>query len=116
MPILGVCLGHQAIGQAFGGKVVRARPRDARQDSTQLEHDGHGRVRGPARRAFRRRATTRWWSSATRCPPASRSRALDARTARSWACATETLPVEGVQFHPESLLTEHGHALLQEFL
>ena len=111
IPILGVCLGHQAIGQAFGGKIVRAKhvmhgkisPIDARRPR---------RVPRPALAALRRRATTRWRSSAVaaRVPRGHR----DADDGEIMGVRHRSWPVEGVQFHPEAILTEHGHALLAQ--
>ena len=113
-PILGVCLGHQCIGRG-ARRQGRARPAaDARQDLADPPRR-HGRVRGPAGavaghplpladRPGRGPAGHAW-----RSPPA-------ARRARSWRCAHREQPVVGVQFHPEAVLTEHGHALLRNFL
>ena len=113
MPVLGVCLGHQGIGLAFGGEVVRAPRADARQG---LDDPARrpGRLRGrlaavlgrPLSLAGRRRAAA----------GGARGRARAPRTARSWACAIATLPVHGVQFHPESVLTGEGRQLLRNFL
>ena len=85
---------------------------DARQDLADRRTTARACSRACPRRS-RRRATTRWRSSAPRCRTASRS-PRGPRTARSWALRHRELAVEGVQFHPESILTEHGHALLQE--
>jgi anthranilate synthase component 2 len=117
-PILGVCLGHQSIGQAYGGKVVRAgrimhgktspirtRPGRVRRLAGRLRGHALPLAGGGARLV----AEMRWKS-----PPGPRT--TMARSTRSWACATASIPVEGVQFHPESILTEHGHALLKNFL
>ena len=117
MPILGVCLGPPGIGQAFGGDVVRAQDDHARQD---LAHPPRraGRVRRPAATRYE---ATRYHSLVVERDTLPDCLEVTAwtetrRTARSWACATASMPVEGVQFHPESILTEHGHALLQNFL
>jgi anthranilate synthase component 2 len=113
VPLLGVCLGHQTIGEAFGGKVVRAGEIVHGKMGT-MHHEGQGMFRGlPS--PFQ---ATRYHSlivDAPRCPSALRS-PPGCRTARSWACATATLPIEGVQFHPESIASEHGHQLLRNFL
>ncbi len=113
-PVFGVCLGLQCIGQLYGGKVVRAPARDARQD---LVH------RAPAAPACspvspirsRPPATTRWWSTATRCPTASRSPPTS-DDGLVMGLRHRELDVEGVQFHPESVLTVGGHQLLANFL
>ena len=118
-PILGVCLGHQSIGQAYGGEVIRAQ--DIMHGKTsRIRHEGKGVFAGLPD-ALRGHALPLAGGGARhRCPTASRSppgpRTRTAPSTRSWACATATLPVEGVQFHPESILTEHGHALLKNFL
>jgi anthranilate synthase component II len=70
VPILGVCLGHQAIGQAFGGRVVRAR-QVMHGKVSRIRHDGRGVFAG-CRRTSSPRATTRWWWRETRCPRRSR--------------------------------------------
>jgi anthranilate synthase/aminodeoxychorismate synthase-like glutamine amidotransferase len=112
-PLLGVCLGHQAMGQAFGGNVVRA-PRLMHGRTSPIEHDGRGLFRGlPS--PFR---ATRYHSLIVE-----RSSVPDQLEISAWTAEGEimglrhkTLPLEGVQFHPESFLTEHGHALLGNFL
>ena len=114
VPILGVCLGHQAIGQAFGGKVVRAK-QVMHGKISRIRHDGQGRFRETPRPTSSPRATTRWWSSAPACPPASRSRA-ESEDGEIMGLRHRSLPVEGVQFHPEALLTEHGHEMLENFI
>ena len=113
MPILGVCLGHQAIGQAFGGKVVRA-PRVMHGKTSPIEHGGSGLFRGiPSPMQ-----ATRYHSLVVE--PASLPATLEvtARTAEGeiMALAHTSLPVWGVQFHPESILTVDGKRLLQNFL
>ena len=113
VPILGVCLGHQAIGQAFGGRVVHARTLMHGKTSP-IHHDGQGVFKGlPSPYT-----ATRYHSLAIErdsCP--------DELEVTAWTEDGEimgvrhrSLPVEGVQFHPESILTEHGHALLRNFL
>ena len=113
VPILGVCLGHQAIGQAFGGKVVHAQTLMHGKVS-RIHHGGKGVFAGlPSPYE-----ATRYHSLAierSTCPPE--------LEVTAWTDDGEImgvrhvgLPIEGVQFHPESILTEHGHALLRNFL
>jgi anthranilate synthase component 2 len=113
LPILGVCLGHQAIGHAFGGKVVRAgRLMHGKTDA--VHHTGAGVFAGlPS--PF---TATRYHSLAVQ-----RDSLPDCLEVTAWTDDGEimglrhrTLAVEGVQFHPESIATEHGHALLKNFL
>jgi anthranilate synthase/aminodeoxychorismate synthase-like glutamine amidotransferase len=113
IPILGVCLGHQAIGQAFGGKVVRA-PRVMHGKTSQIFHDGKGLFTGVPS-PFE---ATRYHSlviERTSVPP---DLEVTARTADEEIMAVRhrTLPVEGVQFHPESFLTTAGKDLLRNFV
>jgi len=113
VPILGVCLGHQAIGQAFGGKVIRA-PRLMHGRTSPILHEGQGVFAGiPS--PF---AATRYHSLIVE-----RGSLPDVLAPTAWTAEGElmgmrhrALDVEGVQFHPESFLTEHGHALLANFL
>ena len=113
VPILGVCLGHQAIGQAFGGRVVHAQTLMHGKTSP-IHHNGEGVFKGlPSPYT-----ATRYHSLAIErdsCP--------DELEVTAWTDDGEimgvrhrSLPVEGVQFHPESILTQHGHALLRNFL
>jgi anthranilate synthase component II len=113
VPILGVCLGHQAIGQAFGGKVVRAR-QVMHGKTSRVKHDGQG-VFASVPDEF---LATRYHSLVVE--KGSLPDCLVA-TARSedgeiMGLRHRTLPLEGVQFHPEALLTEHGHRMLQNFI
>lgn len=113
LPILGVCLGHQAMGQAFGGKVVRAQSLMHGKTSP-IEHDGRSVFAGlPS--PF---TATRYHSLAVE-----RASFPDVLEITAWTAdgeimglAHRTRPIHGVQFHPESILTEHGHALLANFL
>ncbi|HSD53050.1 MAG TPA: aminodeoxychorismate/anthranilate synthase component II [Burkholderiales bacterium] len=113
VPILGVCLGHQAIGQAFGGNVLHAKTLMHGKTSP-IHHTGAGVFRGlPS--PF---TATRYHSLAVE-----RAGLPDCLEVTAWTEDGEimglrhrTLPVEGVQFHPESILTEHGHAMLRNFL
>ncbi len=113
LPILGVCLGHQAIGEAFGGNVVRA-ARLMHGRTSPILHAGAGVFAGlPS--PF---AATRYHSLVVDWPSLP-----DVLVPTAWTAERELmgvrhrdLDVEGVQFHPESFLTEHGHAMLGRFL
>jgi len=117
-PILGVCLGHQAIGQAFGGKVVRAREVMHGKVSA-IEHRQQSVFYGlPS--PF---TATRYHSLVVERDSLPEDFELTAWTATADGAVDEimgiqhkTLPIEGVQFHPESILTEHGHTMLRNFL
>ncbi len=113
LPILGVCLGHQAIGQAFGGKVVRAR-QVMHGKTSRVQHDGKG-VFGGVPEAF---VATRYHSLVVEKTslPACLVPTAHAEDGEIMGLRHRTLPVEGVQFHPEALLTEHGHKMLQNFI
>ena len=114
IPILGVCLGHQAIGQAFGGR-RRARARAGARQALGGAPRGRPACSAASTAASRRRAIIRWWSTAQ--PPRRRSRSPPRpTTASSWGCSTPSTPVHGVQFHPESIASEHGHLILRNFL
>jgi anthranilate synthase component II len=113
IPILGVCLGHQAIGQAFGGEVGHARNVVHGKTST-ISHSGVGVFRGlPS--PF---VATRYHSLAIRRATLPECLEITAESddGEIMGVRHRELPVEGVQFHPESFLTEHGHALLRNFL
>ena len=113
VPILGVCLGHQAIGQAFGGKVVHAKTLMHGKVS-QIHHAGVGVFRGLPTPY----EATRYHSLAIErasCPPQLEVIAWT-EDGEIMGVRHRTLQVEGVQFHPESILTQHGHALLRNFL
>ncbi|MGH8223002.1 MAG: anthranilate synthase component II [Woeseiaceae bacterium] len=113
VPILGVCLGHQAIGQAFGGKVVRAR-QVMHGKTSSIRHDGLG-VFSQIENHFR---ATRYHSLAVEREslPGELIITAEAQDGEIMGLRHRRLPVEGVQFHPEALLTEHGHKLLQNFI
>ena len=113
MPILGVCLGHQAIGQAFGGKVVRARQVMHGKNST-VRHDGAGVFAGLPREF----SATRYHSLVVERAslPGCLAVSAEAEDGEIMGLRHRELPVQGVQFHPEALLSEHGHAMLKNFL
>ena len=113
IPILGVCLGHQAIGQAFGGEVVHAGKVVHGKTST-ISHSGLGVFRGlPS--PF---VATRYHSLAIRRAtlPECLEVTAESEDGEIMGVRHREFAVEGVQFHPESFLTEHGHALLKNFL
>jgi anthranilate synthase component 2 len=113
IPLLGVCLGHQSIGQAFGGRIVHAKELMHGKTSA-IKHTGDGVFRSlpsPLQ-------ATRYHSLVIE-----RETLPDCLEVTAWSDDGEimgvrhrSLPVEGVQFHPESILTEHGHELLRNFL
>ena len=118
LPILGVCLGHQAIGQAFGGKVIRAR-QVMHGKTSPIYHSGVGIFRNlPSPYT-----ATRYHSLVVE-----KDSLPDCLEMTAWTCHEDgsvdevmgmrhkTLPIEGVQYHPESILSEHGHALLENCL
>ncbi len=113
LPILGVCLGHQSIGAAFGGTIVRAKTLMHGKTSV-IAHAGTGVFAGlPAQLTVNRYHSLAIDSSC--CP--------EVLTVTAWTSDGEimgvrhrSLPIEGVQFHPESILTEHGHSMLRNFL
>jgi anthranilate synthase component 2 len=113
VPILGVCLGHQAIGQAFGGRIVHARHLMHGKTSP-IHHHGEGVFRGLPD-GF---SATRYHSLAIERASLPDCLEITAETedGEIMGVRHRDLPVEGVQFHPESVLTEHGHALLSNFL
>jgi len=118
VPIFGVCLGHQSIGQAFGGKVVRARE-IMHGKTSMIHHDGKGVFRGVPNpfEATRYHSLIVEKSSLPECLEVS-AWTVDANGAPDeiMGLRHRSLAVEGVQFHPESILTQHGHALLRNFL
>jgi anthranilate synthase component 2 len=113
IPILGVCLGHQAIGQAFGGRIVHAGQLMHGKTST-IHHDARGVFRGLPD-GF---TATRYHSLAIERASLPACLEVSAWTADGEIMGVRhrTLAVEGVQFHPEAILTEHGHRLLGNFL
>lgn len=118
IPILGVCLGHQSIGQAFGGRVIRA-SRIMHGKTSPVHHRGLGVFAGlPS--PFE---ATRYHSLVVEQPSLPDCLEVTAWTENEDGSVEEImglrhreLPIEGVQFHPESILTQHGHALLANFL
>ncbi|MBD5802461.1 Anthranilate synthase component 2 [Azoarcus sp. Aa7] len=113
IPLLGVCLGHQSIGAAFGGKIVHAK-RLMHGKTSPVHHEDVGVFRGLPNPV----TCTRYHSLAIE-----RESLPDCLAVTAWTDDGEimgvrhkTLAVEGVQFHPESILTEHGHAMLKNFL
>ena len=117
-PILGVCLGHQSIGQAFGGKVIRAR--QVMHGKTSAIHHQQQGVFGGLPSPF---TATRYHSLIVDRAELPAEFEITAWTRREDGSVDEImglrhrhLPIEGVQFHPESILTEHGHAMLRNFL
>jgi anthranilate synthase component II len=113
LPILGVCLGHQAIGAALGGRIVRAKTQ-MHGKASEIETDGQGVYRGLPRRF----TVIRYHSLAIERAslPADLLVTATADDAEIMGVRHRTLPIEGVQFHPESILSEHGHAMLRNFL
>ena len=112
-PILGVCLGHQSLGQAFGGKIVHAKQL-MHGKTSMIHHEGEGVFTGLVN-PFE---ATRYHSLVVE-----RESLPDCLEITAWTDDEEIMglrhkefAVEGVQFHPESILTEHGHALLKNFL
>jgi anthranilate synthase component 2 len=113
VPILGVCLGHQAIGHAFGGKVVRAK-HVMHGKTSRVRHDGQGVFSG-IENDF---VATRYHSLAVERAslPECLTITAEAEDGEIMGLRHRSLAVEGVQFHPEALLTEHGHQMLQNFI
>jgi anthranilate synthase component 2 len=113
LPILGVCLGHQAIGAAFGGKIVRAQ---------QLMHGKTSVISTTQQGVFAglpaQFTVNRYHSLAIERSSCPAELELTAWTedGEIMGVRHKTLPIQGVQFHPESILTEHGHAMLKNFL
>ncbi len=113
IPILGVCLGHQAIGQAFGGRVVRA-PAPVHGKLSEMRHQGAGIFRG-INGPFK---ATRYHSLVIDRASMPGDLAVTAETDDRLVMGLQhsTLPVHGIQFHPESIASEHGHLMLKNFL
>jgi anthranilate synthase component 2 len=113
IPIFGVCLGHQAIGQNFGGRIVRA-PVPVHGKLSLIRHEGAGVFRG-INGPFR---ATRYHSLVVDggAPPADLVVTAHTEDHLVMGLAHVRLPVHGVQFHPESIASEHGHLVLKNFL
>lgn len=113
IPILGVCLGHQAIGQAFGGTVTRA-PEPVHGKLSEIRHRGAGVFRG-INAPF---CATRYHSLVVERKSLPRELAVTAETGDGliMGLAHSRLPVHGVQFHPESIASEQGYVILKNFL
>lgn len=117
-PILGVCLGHQSIGQAFGGRVVRARA-VMHGKTSPIYHQGVGVFRDIPNpfEATRYHSLIIEAASLPACLDVTAwTQHADGSVDEIMGVRHKTLPVEGVQFHPESILTQHGHHLLRNFL
>jgi anthranilate synthase component 2 len=113
VPVLGVCLGHQAIGQAFGGEIVRA-PVPLHGKLSEIKHQGDGVFHG-INSPFK---ATRYHSLVVERAGLPGELAVTAETDDRliMGLAHRTLAVHGVQFHPESIASEHGHLILRNFL
>lgn len=113
VPVFGVCLGHQCIGEVFGGKIVHA-PSLMHGKVSDIYHDGTGVLKGVPSpfKATRYHSLTIEPASAPDCL------SVNARTSDGviMGVVHKTLKVYGVQFHPESILTEHGHQIIKNFL
>ena len=110
LPLLGVCLGHQSIGQYFGGKVVRGGLMHGK--TSQVTHDGTGLFQGlPS--PF---TATRYHSLIVEDIPAQLVVNCTSDDGHVMGVRHRDLPIHGVQFHPESIATQHGHAMLANFL
>ncbi|MFI0395007.1 anthranilate synthase component II [Paracoccus jiaweipingae] len=113
LPLFGVCLGHQSIGQAFGGKIVRA-DRIMHGKTDAILHQGAGVFAG-----LPSPLTATRYHSLTIAPdslPDALAVTARAQDGTIMGVRHRTLPIEGVQFHPESIASEHGHAMIETFL
>lgn len=113
VPLMGVCLGHQAIGQVFGGKVMRA-PEPVHGKLSEIRHNGTGVFRG-INGTFQ---ATRYHSLVVERATMPAQLKVNAETGDKLVMGLmhESLPIHGVQFHPESIASEHGHLMLKNFL
>ncbi len=118
VPILGVCLGHQSLGQAFGGKVIRAKT-IMHGKTSMIRHTGKGVFAGlpDPFEATRYHSLVVERDSLPDCLEITAwTEHADGSFDEIMGLRHKSLPVEGVQFHPESILTQHGHAMLENFL
>lgn len=118
IPILGICLGHQSIGQAYGGKIVRAN-KVMHGKLSAMHHYGKGVFAGLSNpfTATRYHSLVIEKESLPDCLEVTAwTEQPDGRIDEIMGVRHRTLPIEGVQFHPESILSEHGHQLLKNFL
>ncbi|HYC04834.1 MAG TPA: aminodeoxychorismate/anthranilate synthase component II [Azospirillaceae bacterium] len=113
VPLFGVCLGHQAIGQAFGGRVVRA-PVPMHGKVSEVRHEGQGLMRGLPSPFKATRYHSLIVEAATLPDCLEVTATLD--DGMIMALQHRDLPIHGVQFHPESIASEHGHDILRNFL
>jgi anthranilate synthase component II len=113
VPVLGVCLGHQCIGEVFGGRVARA-PRVMHGKTSEISHDEEGVFAGVASPL----TATRYHSLVVErdSVPAELTVTAESEDGLVMGLRHRELPIEGVQFHPESILTQSGHHLLRNFL
>jgi anthranilate synthase component 2 len=109
-PLLGVCLGHQSIGQHFGGHVVRGGLKHGK--TSAVTHDGSGLFAGLASPLI----ATRYHSLVVESIPAELIVNATSDDGHVMGFRHKSLPIHGVQFHPESIATEHGHAILANFM
>ncbi|MEZ5903203.1 MAG: aminodeoxychorismate/anthranilate synthase component II [Alphaproteobacteria bacterium] len=112
VPLFGVCLGHQAIGQVFGGKIIRVAPMHGK--TSQMHHDGQSVFKGLPT-PFE---ATRYHSLSIEPESFPESLIVTAKTEDGVIMGLQhkDKPIHGVQFHPESIATQHGHAMIQNFL
>jgi anthranilate synthase component 2 len=112
VPIMGVCLGHQAIGQALGGRIVRATPMHGK--VAEIRHNGTGVFRGINGSL----KATRYHSLVVERATMPADLVVNAETTDGLVMGAmhKSLPLHGVQFHPESIASEHGHLMLKNFL
>ena len=117
LPLLGICLGHQCIGQAFGGDVVRAEA-VMHGKTSPVHHEGEGLFAGlPAPlQATRYHSLVVARDSLPSCLEVTAWTERDGAVHELMGCRHRQFPIEGVQFHPESIFTESGHDLLRNFL